>query len=94
MNRPYLVNFSAIASEKQLSIDHIIDNIKNGSLTEAFGIGTAAVIAPIGSISYKNKEYKINNFNSGKISKDLYNEITSIQYGSTKDLFGWIEQIC
>ena len=36
--------------EEPVSIDRIIATIENGSLTEAFGVGTAASIAPVGEL--------------------------------------------
>ncbi len=35
----------------------------------------------------------INNNQSGKIAKQLYDELTGIQYGTREDRFGWIEKI-
>ena len=43
-------------TERRISIDEIIDSIQNGSLTEIFGSGTAAVISPVGEIRYKKSK--------------------------------------
>ncbi|MFX1539010.1 MAG: branched-chain amino acid aminotransferase, partial [Promethearchaeota archaeon] len=40
--------------EEQISIDTIIEGIQSGNLTEAFGVGTAAAIAPVGEIYYRD----------------------------------------
>ncbi|MCF2139900.1 MAG: branched-chain amino acid aminotransferase [Candidatus Lokiarchaeota archaeon] len=81
------------AVERRISIDEVIECIENGTLTEAFGLGTAAIIAPVGSIFYKEENYIINNFEVGPIATKLYEELTGIQYGSKPDIFGWIEKV-
>ncbi|MGN6615759.1 MAG: branched-chain amino acid aminotransferase, partial [Ilyomonas sp.] len=40
--------------ERKISIDEVIDAYKNGSLQEVFGTGTAATIAPIKELRYKD----------------------------------------
>ncbi|MHA1718335.1 MAG: branched-chain amino acid aminotransferase [Promethearchaeota archaeon] len=80
-------------TERKISIDEVIQAAKDGSLTEAFGMGTAAVIAPIGSIYYQSEEYLINDFKVGPKTQLLFDEITGIQSGIIKDEFGWIEKV-
>ncbi|MFW9922302.1 MAG: branched-chain amino acid aminotransferase [Candidatus Thorarchaeota archaeon] len=75
--------------EEALTIDQVIQGIQNDSLTEAFGAGTAASIAPVGELKYKDKSYIINNFKVGPISQDLYDKLTGIQYGRIEDPYGW-----
>ncbi len=77
---------------RDISIDEIVSALENGELSEAFGMGTAAVIAPVGLIEYKGKEYKINGFNVGPISNTLFDAITGIQYGLKEDFANWIEK--
>ncbi|ABM04316.1 branched chain amino acid aminotransferase apoenzyme [Psychromonas ingrahamii 37] len=80
-------------SEERLDIEQILADIKSGKITEAFGCGTAAVISPVGKLCWKGTDYIINNNKSGEISKQLYDELTGIQYGTRKDRFGWIEKV-
>jgi branched-chain amino acid aminotransferase len=79
--------------EEALSIDTITEGVKSGTLTEAFGIGTAAAIAPVGELKYKGNVYKINNFEVGPITRDLYKNLTGIQYGDLEDKYGWITKV-
>ena len=67
--------------ERNISINEIYDAYENGSLQEIFSTGTAAVISPVGKLMYKDKEISINNQEIGKVSLELYKEITDIQYG-------------
>ncbi|MCK5185174.1 MAG: branched-chain amino acid aminotransferase [Candidatus Heimdallarchaeota archaeon] len=75
--------------EEFLSIETAIESIESGNLTEAFGAGTAASIAPVGELHYKDKKYVIKNNEVGPISKDLYESLTGIQYGRIEDPYGW-----
>ncbi len=75
--------------EQPLSIDTIIESIDGGNLTEAFGAGTAASIAPVGKLVYKGKKYVINNNQVGEITKTIYEKLTSIQYGKIDDPYNW-----
>ena len=80
-------------SEARLNIDQILADIEAGKITEVFGCGTAAVISPVGKFCYKNKEYVINNNQTGAVSKHLYDELTGIQYGTHEDKFGWVQSV-
>jgi branched-chain amino acid aminotransferase len=79
--------------EKTISINEIIESLENGTMTEAFGAGTAATISPVGSFYYKNKEFVLNNNQIGEVSQKMYDTLLGMQYGEIKDEFGWIEHI-
>jgi branched-chain amino acid aminotransferase len=70
-----------------------LQDIQSGKITEVFGCGTAAVISPVGNLSFKDKDYLINDNKPGPVSKTLYDELTGLQYGRCEDRFGWIESI-
>ena len=76
-------------SERQISIDEIIDGCKTGALKEMFATGTAAVISPVGEICYKGVDYSVGNGSTGKMSERFYEELMGIQYGRKEDPFGW-----
>lgn len=80
-------------SERSLAIDEVIQAASKGSLKEAFGTGTAAVISPVGQITFKNKDYVVAGGKMGELSQRLYNEIVAIQYGNKEDPYGWRERI-
>ena len=76
--------------EEALSIKDVVKDIDSGSITETFGIGTAAVIAPVGNLIYKDQEHIINDFNIGPISQELYDTLVGIQRGRIADKHNWI----
>lgn len=76
--------------ERKISMDELYDAYKRGSLKEAFGTGTAAVISPIGQLTWKQEDLVLNNHETGPIAKRLYDTLTRIQYGEEEDRFDWI----
>ena len=77
------------ATERKLSLEELTKAVENGTLEEAWGCGTAAVISPIGLIEVNGKKYEINNGKIGPVSQMLYDKITGIQTGKVKDEFNW-----
>ena len=76
--------------ERKISMDELYDAYKRGALKEAFGTGTAAVISPIGQLTWKQEDLILNHYETGPIAKRLYDTLTGIQYGDVEDRFGWI----
>jgi len=80
-------------TERRISIEEVIEASKNGTLEEAFGTGTAAVISPIGGLHYNGELHVINQGKTGGLSKQVYDTVTGIQYGKMADPFGWTVKI-
>jgi len=80
-------------SERSLAIDEVIAAAKDGRLKEAFGTGTAAVISPVGQITYKDEDFIVGGGKMGELSQKLYDEIVSVQYGHKPDPYGWVKRI-
>ncbi|NCA66692.1 MAG: branched-chain amino acid aminotransferase [Clostridia bacterium] len=81
------------AEERKISVDELYSAFKGGKLEEAFGAGTAAVVSPVGLISYKGEDMVINNGVMGKTAEFLYDKLTGIQCGRYEDEFGWINRL-
>jgi len=80
-------------SERHISIEEVFAAHEQGQLEEVFGTGTAAVISPVGELSWKGKKILINNNKTGEFSQKLFDTITGIQYGTVEDKFGWLEEV-
>ena len=80
--------------ERRLSVDELIGAARDGSLEEAFGSGTAAVVSPIGSLYYKGETFVISGGGIGPVAQDLYDTLTGIQWGRVADPYGWSQVIC
>lgn len=80
-------------SERLLSVDELLSACQDGTLEEAWGCGTAAVVSPIGKLAFDGKEYIVNDNKIGKITQSLYDTLTGIQWGKIEDTHGWIVKI-
>ena len=89
-----LKNMGYKVSERRISVDELIEALKNGKLEEAWGCGTAAVVSPIGRFCYNDVEYDVNNGQIGEVTQKLYDTLTGIQWGKLDDPFGWIYKVC
>ena len=77
-------------TERQITIDEVIEEHKSGNLVEAFGTGTAAVIAPIIEFGYQSETLIFGNNKTGPLSQWLSTNIKGIQTGKLPDPFGWM----
>jgi branched-chain amino acid aminotransferase len=80
-------------TERPISIDEVVDGAQSGALQECFGMGTAAVIAPVGKVSFRGREVTINRHETGPVARRLYDTLTQMQLGEAEDPFGWVERI-
>lgn len=80
-------------SERRIAVDELVEAMENGTLKEAWGCGTAAVVSPIGELSYNGKKYTVNNFEIGEVTQHLYDTLTGIQWGKIADRYGWTVEI-
>lgn len=77
-------------NETRFTIDEIFKAGEEGKLEEVFATGTAAVISPVGELSWEDKKLVINNGEIGELSQRLYDELYGIQTGEKEDTRGWI----
>jgi len=75
--------------ERKVAISEIISGIENGSLTEAFAVGTAATVTQIAQIAYQDKVYEVKPGGDERISAMLAKKLNAIRYGLDTDIFGW-----
>lgn len=75
--------------ERKVSIAEIIEGISNGSLTEAFAVGTAATITQIAQIGYNDKLYTLSDPTTRTISTSIAKELNAIRYGLIPDELEW-----
>ena len=81
-------------TERRLAIAEVFEAAANGTLKEAFGTGTAAVISPIGELFWNDQSITLSEGKIGPVSQRLYDEMTGIQYKTLPDPFGWTYKVC
>src|SRR5699024_5646016 len=88
-----LMHWDLPVVERKFSMQEIADAHEQGLLEEAFGTGTAAVISPVGQLTWESTDYIINEGKTGEIAKRLYDTLTGIQYGKIEDPFDWTVKV-
>ena len=80
-------------TERRIGIDEVLAGLADGSISEIFGMGTGAVIAPVGRLCYQDREIHVRDGQPGPVARQLYDALTGIQYGQRPDPYGWTETI-
>jgi branched-chain amino acid aminotransferase len=79
--------------ERPISIDEVLQDIENGSLTECFGTGTAVVISPVVALLDGDRKHPVNKGAIGPITTQLRSRLVDIQTGAGADPFAWRQKI-
>lgn len=77
------------AAQEKIDIHELLKDLAAGRITESFGVGTAAVISPVGAFCYGERRYVLGE-RPGPISQLFYDRLTDIQYGRLSDSYGWV----
>ena len=79
--------------ERRISAEELFEAAENGTLEEAWGTGTAAVVSPIGELAMEDKKVTVSGGKIGPITQKLYDELTGIQWGRVADPHNWITKL-
>lgn len=85
-----LRDLGILCSERKIAVQEIHDWHQTGKLKEAFGTGTAALISPMGQLTFESKVILINNKKIGAVSQKLYDQLSGIQHGLIEDRHQWL----
>ncbi|MFD0793181.1 branched-chain amino acid aminotransferase [Mucilaginibacter litoreus] len=75
--------------ERKVSVEELVEGAKSGKLTDAFGAGTAATIAPVGSFCVDGTEYFLSDPATREFSQKVFTTLNAIKYGTAPDPHGW-----
>jgi branched-chain amino acid aminotransferase len=79
--------------ERKVSVAEIKEGFEKGTLTEAFGVGTAAVVSTIAAIHIAGKDYSLPVADSNSIQLRLKKKLEDIRHGYEPDEFKWVYTI-
>lgn len=79
--------------ERPVSVTEIMAAHANGTLKDAFGVGTAATIAPIELIGLNGEDFVLPAIETRQLSKKLATELNAIRYGEVADTRGWVVKV-
>ena len=81
-------------AEGRISVDDWKAGNDNGTLTEVFACGTAAVITPVGAVKSESANWTVADGAPGPVTTRLREELIAIQYGHRPDPFSWTHKVC
>ena len=79
--------------ERLITAQELFDAAKSGKLEEAWGTGTAAVVSPVGEMTWNDQSVVINGGQIGPVTQKLYDTLTGIQWGTHSDPHGWVVRL-
>ena len=75
--------------ERPVSVDELGKAFHNKTITEAFGAGTAAVVAPIQTIHINGIDYHLPQYNPDSVHNKIKQKLEKIRTGLDKDIYDW-----
>jgi len=75
--------------ERAISVDELKNAFNNHSITEAFGTGTAAVVAPIDTIGIDGKDYTLPAYTEKNVLNILKHKLNLLRTGLEADHYKW-----
>lgn len=79
--------------EAPVKVSEVVAAAKEGRLQEAFGVGTAATIAPIATIGFEDELFDLLAADDSFFSKKVLKELDAIRIGEVEDQRGWVYKI-
>ncbi|MFD1860921.1 branched-chain amino acid aminotransferase [Aeromicrobium camelliae] len=79
--------------ERKVSIDEWREGAADGTITEVFACGTAAVVTPVGTLKWRGGEVTAGDGGLGKVTAEIRQALVDIQYGRAEDRFGWMTRV-
>jgi branched-chain amino acid aminotransferase len=79
--------------ERFLTVAELQESLENGTMEEAFGVGTAATIAFIHKIHVNGKDYLLPEPAADAFSKNVLKTLDGIKYGELQDPHQWMLSI-
>jgi branched-chain amino acid aminotransferase len=79
-------------SERDLTVEELLERAAKPG-TEAALSGTAAVLAPVGTLIYQGQDIKVGSGEPGTTTAKLRQALNDIQWGKAEDKHGWLTKI-
>ncbi|MDQ0424142.1 MULTISPECIES: branched-chain amino acid aminotransferase [Cellulomonas] len=80
-------------SERPVLLDELRRDLADGSVTEVFACGTAAVMTPIGRLASDDFDLVVGDGEAGPVTMRIRAELTDVQYGRAADRHGWMHRL-
>ncbi|CAM2839679.1 MULTISPECIES: branched-chain amino acid aminotransferase [Streptomyces] len=82
-----------VPQERPVTIDELRAGAADGTVTEVFAAGTAAVVTPIVGFKGDGYAFTVGDGEPGKHTAALRSRVLDIQFGRAKDTHGWLHRV-
>jgi branched-chain amino acid aminotransferase len=80
-------------TERKFTVDEWRAGVADGTVTETFACGTAAVITPVGEVKARTGDFTVGDGNPGPLTMALRESLLDIQHGRVADTHGWLHKV-
>jgi branched-chain amino acid aminotransferase len=80
-------------TERRFSVDEWRRGVADGTVTETFACGTAAVITPVGEVKARTGDFVVGDGSPGPLTMTLRESLLDIQHGRVADTRGWLHRV-
>ncbi|RYY20302.1 MAG: branched-chain amino acid aminotransferase [Cytophagaceae bacterium] len=80
-------------AERKVSSQEVLAALSAGKLTEAFGVGTAATVAPIAVIGFEGQDYELPALPAEGFARRVGEALDAIRTGQAPDPHGWMVRV-
>ena len=82
------------AVQRPVGVTELREGCADGTITEVFAAGTAAVITPVVGFKGEGLDVTVGGGVPGKTTLTLREHVLDIQYGRVEDTRGWLRPVC
>lgn len=82
-------SWGIVVEERKVTVEEIITATRNGTIEDVFGVGTAATIAQVAIIGYRDERLEMPAIESRILSNKFKNYMDALKTGEIEDTFGW-----
>lgn len=79
--------------ERKVSVEEVVSAIREGRLEDAFGAGTAATIAPIAKIGYRDEVFELPAVEGRTLSNKIKDYLNNLKAGRVEDNMHWCTKV-
>ncbi|WP_197022289.1 branched-chain amino acid aminotransferase [Candidatus Blastococcus massiliensis] len=80
-------------TERLFSVEEWRQGVADGTVTETFACGTAAVITPVGEVKARTGDFTVGDGTPGPLTMRLREALLDIQHGRVADTHGWLHRV-
>jgi branched-chain amino acid aminotransferase len=79
--------------ERKVKVAELVEGLKNNSIDEVFGVGTAAVVANVVLIHHEGVDYELPALEKREFANKVLDTLTKLKYGQIEDKHNWLMRI-